>query len=84
MSSAQGLQAMYNYEKEWEGPTNLHMAQRALDTLAACIDTFGRCISKENTAALTRLEAVLEPINDHAFSLPVRAALYATRTALLC
>ena len=50
-------------------PPRLALAEQAVDVLAACIDTFGRCIS--NTASLTKQMAILDPVNDHAFMLPV-------------
>jgi hypothetical protein len=66
----QGLQSMMKFETEWNGATDLRLSKQAMDTLAACVDTFGKCITHTNT--LTKQMAILEPINDHAFSLPVR------------
>ena len=65
----QGLQTLWKFEKDWLGRPELRLSQGALDTCEACIDTFGRCMS---TTALTKQMAVLEPVSDHAFSLPVR------------
>ena len=66
----QGLQEMYKFEKDAVGAADLRLSDQALDVLAQCVDTFGRCLA--HRSALTKQMAVLEPINDHAFSLPVR------------
>jgi hypothetical protein len=62
---------MLKFESSFEGPPNLHLSQAALDTMAACIDTLGSVISHSKNLTLTRQMAILEPINDHAYSLPV-------------
>jgi hypothetical protein len=67
----QGLQAMYKFETSFEGPPNLHLSQTALKTMAACIDAFAGVISHSKDLTLTRQMAILEAINDHAYSLPV-------------
>lgn len=78
----QGLQTMWKFEKEWAGRPDLHLTQAALETCAACIDTFGRCMA--NNTALTKQMAVLEPISDHAFTLPVRLLHRLSCASFIC
>ena len=65
----QGLQTLWKVEKGAVLRPDHRLSDQAIDVLGACVDTFGRSIS--NSSALMKLMAVLEPINDHAFSLPV-------------
>jgi hypothetical protein len=53
------------------GSQSLHLSSPALAAMTACVDTFGRFCGEAMNSALLRQMAILEPINDHAYTLPV-------------
>jgi hypothetical protein len=70
--SVQGLVTLCTFERGWEGPKELHISEAAVTALSLCVDAMGRCCGDAVKAALMRQMALLAPVSDHAFMLPVR------------
>lgn len=67
-----GLHTLKVFEKEAGVSADLKLSEDAIATMAAAVDAFGRCCGDAMTKALMHQMAVLEPLNDHAYTLPVR------------
>lgn len=69
-----GLHTLAKFEKEASISPSLRMSDAAFTAMAAAVDAFGRCCGDAMKKALMHQMAVLEPLNDHAYTLPVRSA----------
>lgn len=78
-----GLHILKNFEKEASIPVGLRLSEDAVNTMAAAVDAFGRCCGDAMKKALMHQMAVLEPLNDHAYTLPVRPAASTTVRLLM-
>ena len=72
-----GLHMLTSFEKETCVASGLNLSAEAVSTMAAAVDAFGRCCGDAMKKALMHQMAVLEPINDHAYTLPVCSVVLA-------
>lgn len=78
-----GLHTLKNFEKDASVSVDLRFSEDAITTMAAAVDAFGRCCGDAMKKALMHQMAVLEPLNDHAYTLPVRPAASTPRRHLM-
>lgn len=69
--ASQGLATLATFEGTWQGSAELHISEAARTALGACVDAMGRCCGDTARVTLMRQMALLAPISDHAFMLPV-------------